>query len=573
MTARHGAPHVEIRGAGPDLVLLHGWALHGGMWGPWLDELAAACAAAHRRPAGTWAQSLAARRVETLPISPAPYRHQCRRAPPCSAGRSAGWLHWSLRAADPPTSRRSCSRDDTLLPRARGLGRRHEPRGARRLCGGLGVRLQAAPLRTSSRCRPGATNAPPQALRFAQPASPRTASRIRAPWRPACILRAADLRDGLATDHCASPRDRRRARPHHARNRRARARLAAACRTLRPGRQGGPCAFPFAPRAGARRRTVFPRVSRRSCVRQPHRRSGTTRCDEFALDVGRVRSSFSKPRPTYDAAAVLQTAGARRVAGPAGGPAHAATGGGRPGRRHGPCRARAQATLPPEPGARDRPRRSACCARRAGARPCCAASTGSGPTPPRCRCATQRRHRLLQPDAAVVQRPRPGPARVPPGAAAGRGADFTTLGPDTLVELRRAWQPADPGHAHVNRFIDMHDLGDALVRAGFAEPVLDVERYTLHLRRGARPDARPEGDRRAQRHRAGRSRGLTGKSRWRGCSPPMKPIRREGKLPATYEVVFGQAWCPTGPSGKKRQPRRSRVPVREPIGRPERLAD
>jgi pimeloyl-[acyl-carrier protein] methyl ester esterase len=32
--------HVEIRGAGPDLVLLHGWALHGGMWGPWLDDLA-----------------------------------------------------------------------------------------------------------------------------------------------------------------------------------------------------------------------------------------------------------------------------------------------------------------------------------------------------------------------------------------------------------------------------------------------------------------------------------------------------------------------------------------------------
>ena len=32
--------HVEIRGEGPDLVLLHGWALHGGMWGPWLDGLA-----------------------------------------------------------------------------------------------------------------------------------------------------------------------------------------------------------------------------------------------------------------------------------------------------------------------------------------------------------------------------------------------------------------------------------------------------------------------------------------------------------------------------------------------------
>ncbi len=43
---------------------------------------------------------------------------------------------------------------------------------------------------------------------------------------------------------------------------------------------------------------------------------------------------------------------------------------------------------------------------------------------------------------------------------------FTTLGPDTLVELRRSWQAADPGHAHVNRFIDMHDLGDALTAPG-----------------------------------------------------------------------------------------------------------
>ena len=32
--------NVECRGQGPDLVLLHGWSMHGGMWGPWLDELA-----------------------------------------------------------------------------------------------------------------------------------------------------------------------------------------------------------------------------------------------------------------------------------------------------------------------------------------------------------------------------------------------------------------------------------------------------------------------------------------------------------------------------------------------------
>ena len=55
---------------------------------------------------------------------------------------------------------------------------------------------------------------------------------------------------------------------------------------------------------------------------------------------------------------------------------------------------------------------------------------------------------------------------------------FTTLGPDTLKELRSAWGQVD-SHTHVNQFIDMHDIGDSLVRNGFAAPVLDVERYTL----------------------------------------------------------------------------------------------
>ena len=53
---------------------------------------------------------------------------------------------------------------------------------------------------------------------------------------------------------------------------------------------------------------------------------------------------------------------------------------------------------------------------------------------------------------------------------------FSTFGPDTLKELRAA---TSNGHTHVSRFIDMHDIGDALIRAGFSTPVLDVEHYTL----------------------------------------------------------------------------------------------
>src|SRR5215472_5942180 len=55
---------------------------------------------------------------------------------------------------------------------------------------------------------------------------------------------------------------------------------------------------------------------------------------------------------------------------------------------------------------------------------------------------------------------------------------FSTFGPDTLSELRSAWAQAD-GYNHVNHFIDVHEVGDALGRTGLQEPVLDVDRLTV----------------------------------------------------------------------------------------------
>ena len=55
---------------------------------------------------------------------------------------------------------------------------------------------------------------------------------------------------------------------------------------------------------------------------------------------------------------------------------------------------------------------------------------------------------------------------------------FSTFGPDTLKELRAAYRGADR-YTHINRFIDMHDLGDMLVHGGFADPVMDMEYVTL----------------------------------------------------------------------------------------------
>ena len=110
---------------------------------------------------------------------------------------------------------------------------------------------------------------------------------------------------------------------------------------------------------------------------------------------------------------------------------------------------------------------------------------------------------------AAVERLRRGAGGIPARKLAPRGfLSFTTLGPDTLKELRAAWIAVD-SHSRVNQFIDMHDIGDALVRAGFAAPVLDAERYTLDLHRCA-----PAGERLAGRWLPatpplGRPRGLT----------------------------------------------------------------
>jgi malonyl-CoA O-methyltransferase len=125
---------------------------------------------------------------------------------------------------------------------------------------------------------------------------------------------------------------------------------------------------------------------------------------------------------------------------------------------------------------------------------------------------------------------------------------FTTLGPDTLRELRSAWAQVD-GAAHVNPFIDMHDIGDALVRAGFASPVLDVEHFTLTYAdvRGVAADLKAVGARNASRLRR---KGLSSPRKFAAMQAAYEQFRRESRLPATYEVVFAHAWAPTAASGR-----------------------
>jgi malonyl-CoA O-methyltransferase len=119
---------------------------------------------------------------------------------------------------------------------------------------------------------------------------------------------------------------------------------------------------------------------------------------------------------------------------------------------------------------------------------------------------------------------------------------FTTFGPDTLGELRSAFSAVDRA-THVNRFIDMHDLGDLLVSSGFAEPVMDMEKLTVTYADAAAlaRDLKSTGERNAT---LGRPRGLMGRGRWQGMLQALERFRRETRMPATFEVVYGHAWKP-----------------------------
>lgn len=127
---------------------------------------------------------------------------------------------------------------------------------------------------------------------------------------------------------------------------------------------------------------------------------------------------------------------------------------------------------------------------------------------------------------------------------------FSTFGPDTLKELRQAFNGVDQ-HNHLNRFADMHDIGDMLVQAGFADPVMEMECMTLTYDdvRGVLQDLKAIG---AHNVTAGRGRGLMGKNTWARLVENYERLRSNGKLPATFEIVYGHAWKPqprTTPDG------------------------
>ncbi|OGU52812.1 MAG: malonyl-[acyl-carrier protein] O-methyltransferase BioC [Hydrogenophilales bacterium RIFOXYA1_FULL_63_33] len=117
---------------------------------------------------------------------------------------------------------------------------------------------------------------------------------------------------------------------------------------------------------------------------------------------------------------------------------------------------------------------------------------------------------------------------------------FATFGPDTLKELREAFTAIDDA-PHVNRFIDLHDIGDMLIHAGFSSPVMEMEMLTLTYAdlKTLMRDLKGIG---AHNAASARRRGLLGKSAWARLEQAYESQRLEGRLPATFEVVYGHAW-------------------------------
>ena len=136
---------------------------------------------------------------------------------------------------------------------------------------------------------------------------------------------------------------------------------------------------------------------------------------------------------------------------------------------------------------------------------------------------------------------------------------FTTLGPDTLRELKFAWARVD-SHAHVNPFLDMHDIGDALVRARLADPVMDVETLTVTY---DAPDVmlRDVRDAGAGNLNPDRAPGLAGRARRESLITALQQQRRDARLSLSMEVVYGHAWAPEKPMSHDVAPGEAHFPV------------
>lgn len=135
---------------------------------------------------------------------------------------------------------------------------------------------------------------------------------------------------------------------------------------------------------------------------------------------------------------------------------------------------------------------------------------------------------------------------------------FSTMGPDSFAEIRQAWQGIDE-YQHVNHFVDMHDIGDALMRAQLLEPVVDMEMISLMYPdcKSICKDLKAQGVRNIH---SSRQRGLTSRARWRAFENNYQRFTdQHGRLPLSYEIVYGHAF--SGQAGGRMLPGETEVSI------------
>jgi malonyl-CoA O-methyltransferase len=137
---------------------------------------------------------------------------------------------------------------------------------------------------------------------------------------------------------------------------------------------------------------------------------------------------------------------------------------------------------------------------------------------------------------------------------------FSTYGPDTLKEVRQVFGGID-ALPHTLSFMDMHDLGDMLVAAGFSDPVMDMEVITLTYSdlNSLVSDLRTTGQVNVV---SKRRRGLLGRRAYQSLLGAYEGLRSQGRLPATIEIIYGHAW-----QGKPRLAPDGRSIVQMDLGR------
>jgi len=126
---------------------------------------------------------------------------------------------------------------------------------------------------------------------------------------------------------------------------------------------------------------------------------------------------------------------------------------------------------------------------------------------------------------------------------------FSSFGPQTLIELREAYEQAGVAPP-LSPFAAIQQVGDALVAQGFKNPVIERDEFTLtypdvgallrELKAIGATDARVD-----------RPRGLAGRGRHRAVAEAYEPLRREGVLPSTWEVVTAMAWAPPASAARR----------------------